>query len=94
MSTLAFPQLLLDVLRFSDDEFVSICHKIDGGPFCTAVCAPSQASAAVKALPENADIYFGINPVKGPTRRNGGRGKAEDVTRLAVLLTALAEIPH
>lgn len=73
------------MLRFSDDEFVSICHKIDGGPFCTAVCAPSQASAAVKALPENADIYFGINPVKGPTRRNGGRGKAEDVTRLAVL---------
>ena len=73
------------MLRFSDDEYVSICHKIDGGPFCTAVCAPAQALAEVKSLPEAADIYFGVNPIKGPARRNGGRGKAEDVTRLAVL---------
>ena len=73
------------MLRFSDDEYVSICHKSNGGPFRTAVCAPTQALAEVKSLPEDADVYFGINPVKGPTRRNGGRGKAEDVTRLAAL---------
>ena len=73
------------MLRFSGDEYVSICHKASGGPFCTAVCKPTHALAEVKALPEHADIYFGINPIKGPIRRNGGRGKAEDVTRLAVL---------
>jgi P4 family phage/plasmid primase-like protien len=85
LSTLDFSELLLDVLRFSDDEYVSICHKINGGPFCTAVCTPGQAAAEVGSLPADADIYFGINPVKGPARRNGGRGKAEHVTRLAVL---------
>jgi hypothetical protein len=85
LSPLDFSELLLGVLRFSGDEYVSICHKTSGGPFCTAVCAPNQALAEVKSLPEHADIYFGINPVHGPARRNGGRGKAEDVTRLAVL---------
>jgi putative DNA primase/helicase len=85
LPSLDFQNLLLDLLRFSDDEYVSICHKSNGGPFRTAVCAPTQALAEVKSLPEDADVYFGINPVKGPARRNGGRGKAEDVTRLAVL---------
>lgn len=82
---LDFPTLLLEVLGFSSKEYVSICHKILDGPFCTSVCAPTQALEVVKSLPEHADVYFGINPVKGPVRRNGGRGRAEDVTRLAVL---------
>lgn len=49
LSALDFPELLLSVLRFSGNEYVSVCHKTDGGPFCTAVCAPTRALAEVKS---------------------------------------------
>ena len=89
MSELDFSALLLGVLGFSGDEYVSICHRSNGGPFRTAVCAPTAAAALVQTLPEQADIYFGVNPVKGPARRNCGRGKAADVTRLSALIADL-----
>jgi P4 family phage/plasmid primase-like protien len=75
---------LLDVLDFKETEFVSICHKIDGR-FISEVCAPTDAVTVVKRLPNEADVWFGINPTCGPTRRRSGRGTDNDVTRLAVL---------
>ena len=77
---------LLDLLGYSDDEFVSICHKIgDGGPFTSAVCSPTNAPAKVAKLPNGANIWFGVNPTSGPARSRRGRGKDEDVTRLSAL---------
>jgi hypothetical protein len=52
---------LLDLLGYSDDEFVSICHKIgDGGPFTSAVCSSTNAPAKVAKLPNGANIWFGV----------------------------------
>ena len=77
---------LLDLLGYSDDEFVSICHKIgDGGPFTSAVCSSTNAPAKVAKLPNGANIWFGVNPTSGPARSRRGRGKDEDVTRLSAL---------
>ena len=80
-----FAALLFDTLGYTPDEFVSIGHKIGGGPFLTEVCVPGDAPARVAALPDRADIYFGVNPITGPARIGAGRGTAKDVTRLAAL---------
>jgi hypothetical protein len=79
-----FPVLLLDTLGFTDSEFVSICHDADG-QFVTAVRRPADAAAIIAALPERANIYFGVNPIRGPVRDRAGRGTAADVTRLSAL---------
>ena len=84
--------LLLDILGYSADEFVSIGHDADGH-FRTAVGSPTNAATFVAKLPDNANIYFGVNPVRGPARRDGGRGRAEDVTRLAALWADL-DVKH
>lgn len=75
---------LLDVLGFTDGEFVATGH--DGsGRFATAVMALGHAGDYVSGLPDTANIFFGVNPVRGPARKGGGRGAARDVTRLAAL---------
>jgi hypothetical protein len=76
---------LLSVLLFADDEYVSVCHRAGNGPFLSEVCAPGDAPAVVAALPKDADIWFGVCPVNGPARKNAGRGRAKDVTRLSAL---------
>ena len=83
-----FSELLLGTLGFKSDEFVSICHKV-GDAFPTEVCSPSNAPARVASLPENTDIYFGVNPTKGPARSRAGRGGDKDVTRLAAFVADL-----
>ncbi|HTX55241.1 MAG TPA: phage/plasmid primase, P4 family [Candidatus Baltobacteraceae bacterium] len=77
--------LLFDVLAYKPDEFVSVCHKVGGdGVFLAEVCEPTELVARVDALPDKADIYFGVSPVAGPPRV-GEKGRAEDVTRLPAL---------
>jgi hypothetical protein len=83
-----FTALLLDTLGFTDDEFVSIGHDADG-QFRTAVGTPAGAGNFVSALPDGANVYFGVNPVCGPARQGKGRGTAEDVTRLGALYADL-----
>lgn len=80
---------LLDALGFTDEEFVSISHD-NNNTFRTAVMPPADAMKHVAALPRKGPgVYFGVNPTRGPKRRHDGRGKAEDVTRLAALYADL-----
>ena len=77
---------VLDVLNFSPDEFVSIGYYIgDGSAFPTAVGTPAGAPSYIAGLPADANVFYGINPTKGPARRNAGRGTEDKVTRLAAL---------
>jgi hypothetical protein len=86
---LDFPTLLFDVLGFTRGEYVSICHSVGDGPFKTEVCASEDAPAKVAELPANADIYFGVNPVTGPARKNAGRGTKVQTTRPSALVADL-----
>ena len=83
-----FTALLLDTLGFTEHEFVSIGHDVDG-QFHTAVGTPAGAGNFVSGLPDGANVYFGVNPVRGPARQGKGRGTAEDVTRLGALYADL-----
>ncbi len=76
--------LLLDTLGYQPDEFVSLLYENGAGPR-TAVKAPADAVAAIGRIPADANVFFGVNPIRGPARNNAGRGKTEDVTRLAAL---------
>jgi hypothetical protein len=84
-SVLDFKSLLCDVLAFTDDEFVALGYQKPGGRFYTAVQEPAAAVTAVDGASTSANLYFGINPVRGPARTDAGRGRETDVTRLAVL---------
>jgi hypothetical protein len=84
-SALDLSALLFDTLGYTEDEFVSIAHKNGNGVFSTAVGNPTNASAYVAKLSDKFDIYYGVNPIRGPARNRSGRGKAKDVTRLAAL---------
>ena len=86
--TVDFTVLLLDTLGYTDSEFVSIGHDADG-EFSTAVMPPTEAPAYVDGLPGTANVYFGVNPTKGPARRRAGRGTETAVTRLAALFADL-----
>ena len=76
---------MLDTLGFTDDEFVSIIHWGSDGTPQTWVGLPSAAPAYASSLPDTANVFFGVNPITGPPRRNAGRGKEADITRLADL---------
>jgi len=80
---------LLDVLNYTPDEFVSLCVKPKSGRFSAIVVATTDAMKASATLDPNADQYFGVNPVAAPARKRAGRGKTEDVTRLASLVADL-----
>lgn len=82
---------VLDVLGYTPGEHVAICHKVGDGPFQCAVGAPANAADYVDRLPPEADVFFGVNPVRGLPP--GQRGKAEDVTRLAALVVDLDAKP-
>jgi len=76
---------LLGTLGFTADEFVSLGYHKPGGAFRTAVMAPADAVTTVAKASGTANLYFGVNPIKGPRRKDAGRGKEFDVTRLAAL---------
>lgn len=89
---LSLSSLLLDVLGYGPDEFVSIAHKgrQSGEEFTTIVTVPSRAEAVLSDLSgEQCDVWFGVNPTSGPERVGAGRGKTEDITRLAALIADL-----
>jgi putative DNA primase/helicase len=79
-----FPTLLFDVLGYTRDEYVSICHQPRGGGFHPEVCQSVRGTAKVAELPKDSHIWFGVNPVSGPPRV-GAKGGAADVTRPAAL---------
>jgi len=82
--------VLLDILSYTDGEFVSIGHDgNDDGEFTTAVTALADAGGYVTRLADTANVYFGVNPTRGPARNGGGRGAAKDITRLAALWSDL-----
>jgi hypothetical protein len=78
---IGFPELLIDILHHGLGEFTSINWKDDEGTFRSVVRSPGEAVKFARSLPRT-DIWFGINPVRGVSC---GRGKAEDVSRLAAL---------
>jgi hypothetical protein len=80
---------LLDVLGYTPDEYVAVCHQVPGGRFETAVGTSAGAPVFVNGLPTNADVWFGVCPVRGPARTRSGKGKASDVTRLSALFCDL-----
>jgi hypothetical protein len=84
-SVLDFASLLLETLGFTGDEFVSLGYQKPGGKFWTAVLTPADAIAMAAKIAPGADGYFGVNPIKGPARKNTTRGTEADVTRLAAL---------
>jgi hypothetical protein len=79
-----FATLLLGVLGHRDDEFTSLLYDDGAGPH-TAVMTPADAVTAINKLPDSANIYFGVNTVKGPARNHAGRGTEADITRVAAL---------
>jgi hypothetical protein len=83
-----FTAHLFDTLAYTADEFVSIGHDADG-EFVTAVRRTADAPAFVATLPATANIFYSVNPTRGPIRDRAGRGKMTDVTRLAALWSDL-----
>lgn len=79
-----FAALLLGVLGYTDNEFVSLLYENGAGPH-TAVMAPADAVAVAAKIPGDANAFFGVNPTAGPARKKSGRGTAADVTRLVAL---------
>lgn len=75
---------LLDML--GHDGYTSVCNKPPGGEFRSQV-VPSAVAPVV--VPATGDVWFGVNPVKGPARINQGRGTAADVVRLAAVYADL-----
>jgi hypothetical protein len=82
--TLDLSALLLDTLGYQPDEFVSLLYENGAEPH-TAVKAPADAVAAIGKILADANVFFGVNPIRGPARKKAGRGKTGDVTRLAAL---------
>ncbi len=80
-----FSSLILGVLGYTDDEFISLGYEAADGAFHTAVMSPADAIAAAPRMPADRDCYFGVNPTEGPTRKNSRRGTNEHATRLAGL---------
>ncbi len=88
MTALDFADLL-DLLGYQPSEFVSLLYwDIHGIPHA-AVGSPADAIVAAAALPNDVNLFYGVNPVRGPARAGQGRGKEPDITRLAALVADL-----
>jgi hypothetical protein len=79
-----FAALLYDTLGHTSKEFVSVGYD-NNGVFHTAVMAAADAVSCIDRIPGDANIFFGVNTVKGPARKNSGRGTETDITRLTAL---------
>ena len=76
---------ILGILWMDPFEHTAVCQKPVGGIFTSDVVLSTDAADTASKLPARADVWFSINPVKGPPRQRAGRGKATDVTRWAAL---------
>lgn len=72
---------LLEILGYRGGEHLSICRRPVGGEFTPHVTECNAVAVHVHAIDE-ADVWFGVNPVHPDAT---GRGSATDVTRLAAL---------
>jgi P4 family phage/plasmid primase-like protien len=80
----------LEALNFTGSEFVAVCHKhMDTGDFKYSVLPPAAVPGYVELMADKHDVWLGVNPVAGPPRSTGGRGKPEDVTRLSAVFCDL-----
>lgn len=76
---------LLGVLGFAGEELVSVLNERNGD-VSTVVLPLADVFAHVDSIPDDHNVYFGINPMCATVReRFGKRGTDEDVTRLATL---------
>ncbi|ASR86812.1 DNA primase [Mycobacterium phage Findley] len=77
---------LLDMLGYTEGEYLSLCHQVPGHNFMANVVEFDDRTPA-KALRyvDDCDLWFGVNPTRRRGDDEGGRGKAEDVTRLAAV---------
>ena len=73
----------LDALGYREGEFVSVCRRKPGGEFTSAVMSPGLAPRYAETLGDGFDIWHSVNPTAGAARDGGGRGTAEQITRLA-----------
>ena len=77
---------LLDLLNFDPaGEFVSLEYEAADGGWHTEVVTPLDAVVDFRLIPSTANVFHGVCPVKGPVRKNAGRGKEADVTRVSSL---------
>ena len=72
---------MLELLGFTDTEFVSVCHRPVGGSFSSSVVKAADGEGVVGSLPEQSCVYFSVNAIAGPERHQQGRGCERDVTR-------------
>lgn len=81
-----FPALL-GVLGYLPDEYIAICteDKRTAKPFGVEAIVQARDAPGVVEKLADIDIYFGVNPIAEQVLSNGGRGTADDVTRLATL---------
>lgn len=81
-STTGFADLL-ESLNYSDGEYVSLNYQPPNGVFASRVVPyrPGEMSAVV----DGANCWFGVNPTRRRSADEGGRGGADDVTRLAAI---------
>lgn len=80
----------LEALSFSADELVAVCHKhSDTGDFKYSVLPRAAVPQYVELMRAEHDVWLGVNPVAGPVRSTGGRGKPEDVTRVSAVFCDL-----
>lgn len=74
-------------LGYRPGEFVSFAKAHRRSSLSTAVIP--VAGLTVVNVPAVLNAFYGVNPTTGPARENAGRGRAEDVTRLAALYVDL-----
>ena len=85
---------LLPLIGYSTDttlgcmEYMSLCQQAEGTPFSSAVGVwlDTPAKAADLAQRAGAHLWFGVNALGSVT---AGRGKADDVVRIAALIADL-----
>jgi len=76
---------VLETLGRADGNYTAICRKLPGGSFSSSVVASGNASGVVTSPPEEADVWFSVNPTAGPARQCSGRGSERQGTRWAAL---------
>jgi len=82
--SLSLPDLL-DLLGYSAGELVQTASAHPGGAFTTAVHPYND----LPTFDPDADHWFGVNPVRYPTRPGNPRPNADEVTRLSALWSDL-----
>lgn len=73
---------LTSLIGLADTDMIEVCWLPVDGTFQFEHATTQLAPDVAARVAEDADVWFSINPVAPPAR---GRGKADDVTRCAVL---------